>query len=47
MIAGAVQPSTRLKWDTSDDENIVGYKIYWRDTTAPQWQYSRLIWKCF
>jgi fibronectin type 3 domain-containing protein len=43
MIAGAVQPSTRLKWDVSEDADIVGYKIYWRDTTSPQWQYSRFV----
>jgi len=45
MIAGAVQPSTRLKWETSDDKNIIGYKIYWRDTTSPKWQYSRFVGK--
>jgi len=44
MIAGAVQPSTRLKWKSSKvDSDIVGYKIYWRDTTSPQWQYSRFV----
>lgn len=43
MIAGAVQPSTRLKWDDSNDTDIIGYKIYWRDTTSPQWQYSRFV----
>lgn len=43
MIAGAVQPSTRLKWEKSNDSDIVGYKIYWRDTTSPQWQYSRFV----
>ncbi|MFA5299229.1 MAG: M28 family metallopeptidase [Lutibacter sp.] len=45
MIAGAVEPSTRLKWDKVDDENSIGYKIYWRDTTSPQWQYSRFVGK--
>jgi Zn-dependent M28 family amino/carboxypeptidase len=45
MIGGAVQPSTRLKWDTVNDDNLIGYKIYWRDTTSPQWQYSRFIGK--
>lgn len=45
MIGGAVQPSTRLKWDAVDDPNLAGYKIYWRDTTAPQWQYARLVGK--
>ncbi|MDX1939170.1 MAG: M28 family metallopeptidase [Saprospiraceae bacterium] len=40
QIGGVVQPSTRLKWEAVDDPNLAGYKIYWRDTTAPQWQYS-------
>lgn len=43
MIAGAVQPSTRLKWENEADENRIGYKIYWRDTTSPQWEYSRFV----
>jgi len=42
-IAGAVQPATTLAWDPVDDANVVGYKVYWRDTTAPQWQYSRFV----
>ncbi len=42
MIGGVVKPSTRLKWNASADPNIK-YKIYWRDTTAPQWQYSRYV----
>jgi Zn-dependent M28 family amino/carboxypeptidase len=45
MIGGAVRPSTRLKWDETDDEHVAGYKIYWRDTTSPQWQYSRYVGK--
>ncbi len=44
MIGGAVRPSTRLKWNTvENDDQIVGYKVYWRDTTAPQWQYSQYV----
>ncbi len=43
MIGGAVRPSTRLKWEKVDDPNVIGYKIYWRDTTAPQWQYSKFV----
>ena len=43
MIGGAVRPSTRLRWDETDNDQILGYKIYWRDTTAPQWQYSRFV----
>lgn len=42
-IAGAVRPSTSLRWDKSDNEMVKGYKIYWRETTAPQWQYSRFV----
>lgn len=44
-IGGAVQPSTRLKWDAVSDDNLLGYKVYWRDTTSPQWQYSRFVGK--
>jgi hypothetical protein len=44
-IGGAVRPSTRLRWTAVDDANLAGYKIHWRDTTAPQWQYSRFVGK--
>ncbi len=43
MIGGAVKPSTRLKWDQSNEDDVAGYKIYWRETTAHQWQYSRYV----
>ncbi|HMN91385.1 MAG TPA: M28 family metallopeptidase, partial [Saprospiraceae bacterium] len=43
MIGGAVQPSTRLKWDAVDDPNVAGYKIYWRETTDAQWRFSRYV----
>lgn len=42
-IGGAVQPSTTLKWKKSNDSKVKGYKIYWRDTTSPTWQYSRYV----
>lgn len=42
-IGGAVQPSTTLSWDVVDDPELAGYKIYWRDTTAPQWQHFRFV----
>lgn len=41
-IGGIVEPNTRLTWEAVDGE-IAGYKIYWRDTTSPQWQYSRFV----
>ena len=42
-IGGIVQPNTKLKWDKVADENVMGYKIYWRLTTSPQWEFSRFV----
>jgi hypothetical protein len=44
-IEGAVKPDTTLRWaaQQEDDENIAGYKVYWRLTSAPQWQFSRYV----
>lgn len=42
-IGGVVEPSTKLAWDKVDDKNLAGYKIYWRLTTAPQWEFSRFV----
>lgn len=44
-IGGIVEPSTKLKWDISKDNNIIGYKIYWRKTTSPFWENSKLVGK--
>ncbi len=43
LIGGIVEPNTKLKWEKPDDDSIVGYKIYWRLTTSPQWENSRLV----
>ncbi len=42
-IAGAVRPSTTLRWLAVDSPLLAGYKVVWRDTTAPQWQKSRWV----
>ncbi len=42
-IGGAVQPSTKLAWDALPPDKVAGYKIYWRDTTSPTWDYSRYV----
>ncbi|MEJ2538375.1 MAG: M28 family peptidase [Gemmatimonadota bacterium] len=42
-IGGAVRPSTTLAWDPVDHPELAGYKIYWRATTAPQWEHSRWV----
>ena len=45
-IEGAVKPSTTLKWKAADSKQnpqLAGYKLYWRYTDAPQWQYSKFV----
>lgn len=42
-IGGIVEASTRLRWSKVEGDNVAGYKIYWRDTTSPQWEYSRYV----
>ncbi|SKB83549.1 Fibronectin type III domain-containing protein [Salegentibacter holothuriorum] len=41
-IGGIVEPSAKLRWDEVEGD-IAGYKIYWRETTEAQWQYSRFV----
>ncbi len=40
-IGGIVEASAKLKWEKVPD--VKGYKIYWRDTTSPIWDYSRFV----
>ena len=42
-IGGIVQASAKFKWEKVKDPNVKGYKIYWRDTTSPIWQYERFV----
>ena len=42
-IGGIVQASAKFKWEKVNDPNVKGYKIYWRDTTSPIWQYERFV----
>ena len=42
-IGGIVQAAAKFKWEKIEDNNITGYKIYWRDTTNPEWQYERFV----
>lgn len=43
LIGGIVEPNTKLKWEKPNDDSIIGYKIYWRLTTSPQWENSRFV----
>ena len=42
-IGGIVEPSVKLAWNRV--KGAAAYKIYWRDTTSPTWDHSRLIGK--
>ena len=42
-IGGVVAPNTKLQWDKVADDAVIGYKIYWRLTTSPQWEFSRFV----
>lgn len=44
-IGGVVAPSTNLRWKPSKSENVKGYKVYWRNTTSPNWEFSRYVGK--
>ena len=40
-IGGIVEASAKLHW--SEVEGANHYKVYWRVTTSPQWQHSRVV----
>ncbi|HJV63931.1 MAG TPA: M28 family peptidase [Albitalea sp.] len=40
-IEGAVSADTALKWQPQAGASA--YRVWWRSTTAPQWQHSRLV----
>ena len=42
-IGGIVEPSVKFKWDDTENKDIIGYKIYWRKTSSPNWEFSKLI----
>ena len=40
-IGGAVTVNTTVRWQPVP--GAVGYRVWWRDTTAPEWQHSRWV----
>jgi len=40
-LQGAVSADTVVKW--SPVPGAAAYRVWWRDTTEPQWRYSRLV----
>lgn len=48
QIKGAVSPDTTLSWRAPaavEQNMIAGYRIYWRHTDAPNWEFSRDVGK--
>ena len=43
VITGAVGPHTTLRWKPVAAPDLAGYRVYWREPTAPQWQHSRWV----
>ncbi|PHQ30536.1 M28 family peptidase [Leeuwenhoekiella nanhaiensis] len=41
QIGGIVEADVKLKWTKVD--GAIGYKVYWRDTTSPTWDYCRYV----
>ena len=42
-IGGIIEASVKFKWEKVKDPNVIGYKIYWRDTTSPVWENERYV----
>ncbi len=45
-ISGAVSPDTTLTWGATspeEEELVAGYRVYWRHTDAPNWEFSRYV----
>ena len=42
-IGGIVEPSVKFKWDLNRENDIIGYKIYWRKTSSANWEFSKNI----
>ena len=38
METAELQNDTTLRWDANPEPDLAGYRIVWRDTTAPLWQ---------
>lgn len=42
-VSGAVSPDTALEWQPPAGAPPAGYRVYWRETTAPEWSHSRWV----
>ena len=47
-LSGSVQASARLEWTIPKGkkaDNLMGYRVYWRLTTEPEWTHTRYVGK--
>ena len=43
-ITGAVRPAATLTWNApADADNVVGYRVYWRRSDSPTWDFSTWV----
>ncbi len=42
-ISGAVRPSPTLRWQPVSSPDLLGYRVYWRRPTDPNWTRSRFV----
>ncbi|HEX4763487.1 MAG TPA: M20/M25/M40 family metallo-hydrolase [Usitatibacter sp.] len=45
MEALRLEPDTTLRWAPNTEPDLAGYRIVWRATTAPRWEYSKDVGK--
>jgi hypothetical protein len=36
-----LEHNTTLRWKANPEPDVAGYRILWRETTAPFWQHAR------
>lgn len=45
-VRGAMRPSTTIRWQPIERAlapDLAGYRVHWRETTAPQWRHSLFV----
>jgi Zn-dependent M28 family amino/carboxypeptidase len=43
-ITGGVRPAAQMTWQAPPDSaNVLGYRVYWRRTDSPTWDYSEWV----
>jgi hypothetical protein len=43
IVTAKLETSTTLQWDAGQENDLAGYEVVWRETTASQWQHSKWI----